>query len=66
MGRLILAGSINHMADWTVLAGEATRVPSTSTHREGSQDWASQSHRDPATLSPRSELAAHEGVFLWG
>ena len=46
--------------------GEATRVPSTSTYREGSLDWTSQSNKGPATLSPKSELAAHEAVFLWG
>ena len=46
--------------------GEATRVPSTSTHREGSPDWTSQSHKGPATLNPKSELAAHEGVFSRG
>lgn len=43
--------------------GEAIRVPSTSTHREGSPDWTSQSHKGPATLNPKSELAAHGGVF---
>lgn len=58
-GRLTLAGLINHMADWAVLAGEAqkwggeaTRVPPTSTKRQGSLDWTSQSQQGLCHLQP--------------
>lgn len=71
---LILAGSINHMAGWAVVAcgGSGSylmcgrgRVGLLPLALKGNLAWTSQPHRGPATLGSQSELAAYGRIFLW-